>query len=615
MQRIFIGLEWIPNRGLTSNPVYLNTENLDLSISIWGRSGSGKSYLFFYLIENLVLHCKTPVIILDRTGQALGLSKPNLNMNETWRKYMSPASVPIEYFNPLMPDQSTFQFGLQYNELLAESPHFTIKALSSHFEKYFSLTKKETRKLEALLTKKLVFEKESFSLENLKKWLMSEKTFGENTDEIVYQVELFRKSKISNIFRYDQPEWSKLLNEAKAYIVDVSDLTIPQQRLISQYICNSLLLWAKRKGEPSITELESLKLKGKPLRVVFAIDEVHDIAPSKSFPLSRLSLERLIREGRKYKVSALLATQTFIGTSSVIRSTGIKFFFRMNPEETNYIVRETGLPNQEGRLIPRLPIRRESIALMSSPDIEQGVKFMKIPERMSTHGKIKPIKVKKKLKIEKGRKEAMKIDFKLSMEHILNFVHGKKRGKLKPRKGEDLQIKKSFYPIYLLSFSFKEKKSLLRGEMKIGIRKIPICGLTGNILTDLDPKNLNNYTVGRVEDSDVAKIKPSVKPDKLSSLLTTYYKENTVIKKVFRLFSLRFKSFFSLPSKHEPIGVTDIKLLLYPVYILKYVKKDGLKERIRLKVLDGSKEKIKNLKQMEGALINKATYLLLKDGD
>ncbi len=610
MPEIFVGFEWVPEKGLTSNPVYLKTEDLDLSVSIWGRSGSGKSYLFFYLIENLVLNCGVPVVVLDRTGQALGLSKPNTEISEEWKKYIFPSPVPFQYFNPLAPEESTFKFGLQYDELLKDNPHFTVKTLSNHFSKYFSLTKRETRKLEALLTKKLIIEGNHFSIENLGEWLTTEKVFSKSTNEIEYQVKLFKESRISTIFSYSAPNWDKLLSKAKVYIVDVSQLPVPQQRLISNYLSDSILHWAKKKGEPSITELKKLKKEGKPLRAVFAIDEVHDVAPSKTFPPSKISLERLIREGRKYKVSTLLATQTFIGTSSVVRSTGVKFFFRMNPEETEYIVKETGLPKQWKKIIPKLPIKKKSVALLSSPSTE-GLKFTKIPERMSTHGKVALPKVKKKF--ERRNRERMEISFRLPVGKITAVVYGGK-GEWKLRKGEKFQIKKIFYPVYVADFSFKKKKHFLEKEVEIGVRKIPICGLTGKVLTELNFEKIEASSINEEkEEGDIKEIKPKIKTNKVSVIIMEYFKKDLPVKKTFKFFTTRFSEFFSLEDLEEPLGIVNIKLLLYPAYILKYAKKEELRENIRLKVVDGAAEKLRNLKQIKDILVNKTPYILLEE--
>jgi len=258
-------------------------ENLqNRHLLIFGASGSGKTYAIQCLLAELSQHRQNSLIV-DYTDGFLPEHLEQTFIDQTDQETHLVVADPL----PINPFQ--FQTQTIAGKVIKESPFKVASRIASVFTSVYS-TIGEQQNAELINTIEAGLDAdENYDLEAL---LQDLNERGDSARALANKITPFIKTQ--PFAKGESDSWKAIFNrhEGKVHILQLATVSRDVQQLITEFTLWDLYDFASSNGN-----------KNLPLPIV--LDEVQNLDHRKDSPL-----EKLLREGRKFGISLILATQT-----------------------------------------------------------------------------------------------------------------------------------------------------------------------------------------------------------------------------------------------------------------------------------------------------------------
>lgn len=329
--------------------------DLDLTlrhhVAVLGATGTGKSYACGVIVEELLLK-NIPVLIIDPHGEYWTLRNPSSNVKELESFELGPR----EFHTTVVSPSGNLRVSLKVSKIpagaLAEAAN-----MSEVQEDLLYLAYKEYK---------------PETLDELEKAVVKaghERGFMDVTiNSILRRIEALREL---NIFSNQGVKLEKLLKPGSAVIMDLSqDMEERARRLLVGGLLLELFEARKRSLVPPF---------------VVVVEEAHRFAPQDRETFSKTILRRIAREGRKFGVGLVIASQRIVGLDKdILSQCGTKILLRIDSATDlhflNPLLEHTSF--EDFRRLPHLP---RGVAIITGVSLRFPV-MVRIRPRMSAHG-------------------------------------------------------------------------------------------------------------------------------------------------------------------------------------------------------------------------------------
>ncbi len=268
-------------------PVYFNPLDFARHMVVVATTGGGKSYSISVIIEELLELMEKrgdgkdfAIIIFDVHNEYGGLALPNNNLDQINK-------LKVYGLNPRGFEKDLMIFDWEENPILLRDDFDPERLL-------FLYNVKELRY--ALILKELIGEQETLPLNELLVKLEVSDLHHQTKQALITRIRALRES---GLFSKDAPNFTDLLEPGKATIIRLANAPMGDYgvRFIVADVLRGVFNEAKKR-----------KLG---YNVLVVVDEAHLFAPKKGkIDAVRDVIERVSREGRKYGVWLILATQS-----------------------------------------------------------------------------------------------------------------------------------------------------------------------------------------------------------------------------------------------------------------------------------------------------------------
>ncbi len=351
--------------------VHLNANRLlSHHIAILGSTGSGKSYTVGIIVEEL-LDRGIPVVIIDPHGEYHGLAQPSDDPELLNEEGINGRGFPIKKI-PIRDDKGKSAFRIPINDISPDAIIELIDATQAQQDVIYTLS----NIIYAAKQKALENNSENSALSNINtiqdlELFQDQLIKQENFNKVTIRT-LIRKLKTLERFHIfgDKFPVEKYIKKGVATIFDLSeDLPEKVKLALTGYLLDSLFELRKEEKIPPI---------------VIVVEEAHKFAPQDRRVYTKYVLRRLAREGRKFGVSLIFASQRIIGLDKdALSQCGTKFILRITSKtDLDYILPyvDIGVSSEQKR-IPHLP---NGSAMLTGIAVRSGI-LMKMRRRYSRH--------------------------------------------------------------------------------------------------------------------------------------------------------------------------------------------------------------------------------------
>jgi uncharacterized protein len=274
-------------RGADDVPAVLDARGFNRHTFLCGQSGSGKTYSLGVLLEQLVLHTRLPLLILDPNGDHVHLGRTDARVDPETAAAYAAAAAGIRVLRAA-DDGDGEPLRIRFSDLGIAGAAATLQldpiADADEYNAMLHITTETPR--ETFGTVKGAFDAFARSGDPI---LDTVRKRGENlgVDRMAAWAGTSARS-LDELWGEDRP---------RAIVADSSGFEERRER-IAVAVAVLQRLWARRKAR-------------RPLLLV--VDEAHDVCPSDpADELQRIAVElftRIAGEGRKYGIHLLLASQ------------------------------------------------------------------------------------------------------------------------------------------------------------------------------------------------------------------------------------------------------------------------------------------------------------------
>ncbi len=350
--------------------VSLNSNRLlSHHIAILGSTGSGKSYTVGVIVEEL-LERKIPVLIIDPHGEYHGLAQPSIDpglLNEG----VEGKGYPIKKI-PIKSSDNKPAFKIPLNEISPDAIIELIEASPTQqdiiymiFDEMYRVRQNKSEKTEKA---QQLFNKIS-TIDALEAFSDTLKGHGFQNRSIKPVIRKLKILERLNIFGEAFPI-EKYIKKGVATIFDLSiDLPEKVRLALTGYLLDTIF---------------NLRKENKIPPIVIVIEEAHKFAPQERSVYTKYVLRRIAREGRKFGISLIFASQRIIGLDKdALSQCGTKFIMRISSKtDLDYILPYVDIAiSSEQKRIPHLP---NGIAMITGIAVKSGI-LVKMRRRYSRH--------------------------------------------------------------------------------------------------------------------------------------------------------------------------------------------------------------------------------------
>ncbi|MBM7365445.1 ATP-binding protein [Gordonia hydrophobica] len=264
----------------SANPALLDPRKLNRHTFWCGQSGSGKTYALGVLLEQVLLHTRLPIVVLDPNSDFVRLGEIRDDAPATDAATLADRTIRVLHSKPGVGEQLRIRFfGMDVRSRAA-----ILKLHPIHdAAEYNTLLRAEGRGVEILDGEPLI------------QWLRS----GDDPDLHAIALRLENLGVTDwDLWAYENEDVTEVVDEkADATVIDLGSFDAKEQM---QTAALAVLehLWNHRHERTG--------------RLI-VIDEAHNLcSPNPSTPLEKLLTERIVQiaaEGRKYGIWLLLSTQ------------------------------------------------------------------------------------------------------------------------------------------------------------------------------------------------------------------------------------------------------------------------------------------------------------------
>ncbi|MBN2886825.1 MAG: type IV secretion system DNA-binding domain-containing protein, partial [Chromatiaceae bacterium] len=280
-ERLLIGAR--PN----GEPLYWHFGHEKLNnrhLLIFGASGSGKTYGIQCLLAELARE-RVRSIIVDYTDGFLPAQMESrfIAAVRTKSHFVRHEQLPLNPFrrqrrrlDPSVPD-------------LVDSPYDVATRVMSIFTSVFNDMGSQQRGALSRALEKAIETDPDLTLETMLDWVRAE---GQHGETLADKIEPFIRARPFRIG--DESPWDSLLQtpDQGVHVLQLSGLAREIQRLVTEFVLWDLWDYAQSSGS-----------KNRPIPIV--LDEVQNLDHSDDSPI-----DKMLREGRKFGLAMILATQT-----------------------------------------------------------------------------------------------------------------------------------------------------------------------------------------------------------------------------------------------------------------------------------------------------------------
>ncbi|MGQ4890956.1 MAG: ATP-binding protein [Candidatus Njordarchaeia archaeon] len=415
-------------------PVYFNPADFARHMVVVATTGGGKSYSMSVFIEELLKLMERgkkdfAIVIFDVHNEYGGLALPNNDQIqiEKLKKYgLEPRGF----------EEDLMVFDWNVNPIMLKDDFDPERLL-------FLYNVKELRF--ALILKELIGERETMPLNDLLVKLEVSDLHAQTKQALVTRIRALRES---GLFSRDAPNFSDLIEPGKATIIRLANAPLGDYgvRFIVADVLRGLF-----------NEAKSRRLD---FNVLIVIDEAHLFAPKKGkIDAVRDVIERVSREGRKYGVWLVLATQSPRDLSdTVIINCSSMLALKMLKKDISEFAKVFDIPKEIAEILVDLPPGR---GYLKAPSLTLPI-LLEVRPRMSREvkGSIEQIREieDKVAEIAKRTKEHLSKKFKEKVEKTVEPMgeeKEEKEGEKEEEKTGKVEVK-------------EEKRKVAEIERKIG---------------------------------------------------------------------------------------------------------------------------------------------------